>query len=167
MRGCIQVPVGCTIVAIVTIRELMAVVRGDLSGDEVLSRFAGAHTAFSRRQLLQRGAVAVGGLAGASLLDPSSALAGANPAPRPIPGGLDQKFMPVPKNPFIHVQSPGIGSEMSTITDFKGVVAGSQIRGKARGSDGTTFDFDTDMRFMYGTYVGLDGRMRKGAFGFI
>jgi hypothetical protein len=106
-------------------------------------------------------------LAGASLLDPSSALAGANPAPRPIPGGFDQKFMPVPKNPFIHVLSPGIGSEMATITDFKGVVAGSQIRGKAHGSDGTTFDFDTDMRFMYGTYVGFDGRMRLGAFGFI
>jgi hypothetical protein len=56
---------------------------------------------------------------------------------------------------------------MSTITDFKGVVAGSQIRGKAHGSDGTTFDFDTDMRFMQGAYVGLDGRLRQGAFGFI
>jgi hypothetical protein len=139
----------------------------DLSRDGHVSLFERSAAAFSRRQLLRRGAVAMGGLAGASLLDPSSALARANPAPRPIPGGFDKKFMPVAKHPFIHVLSPGIGSEMSTITDFKGVVAGSQIRGKAHGSDGTTFDFDTDMRFMQGAYVGLDGRLRQGAFGFI
>jgi hypothetical protein len=56
---------------------------------------------------------------------------------------------------------------MSTITDLKGVVAGSEIRGIAHGSDGSRWDFDTDMRFMSGTYVGLDGRLRQGAFGFI
>jgi hypothetical protein len=56
---------------------------------------------------------------------------------------------------------------MSTITNFNGVVAGSEIRGSARGSDGSKWDFDTDMRFMTGTYVALDGRLRQGAFGFI
>ena len=56
---------------------------------------------------------------------------------------------------------------MSTVTDFKGVIAGSEVRGSAHGSDGTTFGFDTDMRFMQGAYVGIDGRVRKGAFGFI
>jgi hypothetical protein len=56
---------------------------------------------------------------------------------------------------------------MSSITDFNGVVAGSETRGTAHGSDGTAYDFDTDMRFMRGAYVGLDGRLRQGAFGFI
>ena|SRR5947209_8201777 len=123
--------------------------------------------ALSRRQLLHAGAAAMGGLAGAQVLDPTSALARPNAAPRPIPGGLDRKLMPVPRHAFVHVLSPGIGSEMSTITDLKGVVAGSEIRGTARGSDGTKWDFDTDMRFMTGQYVALDGRSRHGVFGFI
>src|SRR5207302_2259571 len=113
------------------------------------------------------GAVAIGGLAGAGLLDPSSVLARASSAPRPIPGGFNASFKPVPKHPLVHVLSPGIGSEMSTITDFQGVVAGSEIRGRAHGSDGSKFDFDTDMRFMHGTYVGLDRRVHRGTFGFI
>jgi hypothetical protein len=56
---------------------------------------------------------------------------------------------------------------MSTITDFNGVLGGSEIRGTARGSDGTTYDFDTDMRFIRGVYIGLDGRLHHGSFGFI
>jgi hypothetical protein len=56
---------------------------------------------------------------------------------------------------------------MATITDFHGVVAGSETRGTAHGSDGTSYDFDTDMRFMHGSYIGLDGRVRTAAFGFI
>jgi hypothetical protein len=87
--------------------------------------------------------------------------------PRPIPGGFDQNFNPVPSDPFIHVLPPAIGFEMSSITDFNGVVGGSETRGTAHGSDGTTYDFDTDMRFMRGVYIGLDGRLRQGAFGFI
>src|ERR1700761_8136497 len=97
---------------------------------------------FSRRQLLGRGALAVAGLASGGLLDPRLALALGSSGPRPIPGGFDQRQMPVP--------IPGIGFEMSTITDFKGVVAGSEIRGAAHGSDGSRWDFDTDMRFMRG-----------------
>jgi hypothetical protein len=123
--------------------------------------------AYSRRQLLRRGAVAFGGYVGVGLLAPEAVLGRANPAPRPIPGGFDKNFMPVPRDPFVHVLGPGIGSEMATITDFNGILAGSETRGTARGSDGTTYDFDTDMRFMHGSYVGFDGRKRTGAFGFI
>lgn len=121
----------------------------------------------SRRQLLGRGAAVLGGVTGAGLFGPGLALAGTDPGPRPIPGGFDKTFKPVPRHPVVHVLPPGIGFEMSTITDFNGVVAGSETRGRAHGSDGTTYDFDTDMRFMHGTYRGLDGRLRKGAFGFI
>jgi len=123
----------------------------------------------SRRQVLVRGAVAAGGLAGFGLLEPAAALARGHGTPNPIPGGLDESFSPVPSNPFIHVLAPGLGPqlEMATITDFNGVIGASEIRGTARGSDGTTWDFDTDMRFMQGTYVDADGRVRKGSFGFI
>ena len=56
---------------------------------------------------------------------------------------------------------------MSTITDFAGVVGGSETRGTAHGSDGSTYVFDCDMRFMQGAYVGLDDRPHIGSFGFI
>jgi hypothetical protein len=121
----------------------------------------------SRRQLLHRGAVVLGGLAGARLFEPTLALGAAVAAPRPIPGGLDQSFMPVASNPLVHVLPPGIGFEMSTITDFNGVLGGSEIRGSAHDSDGVAYDFDTDLRFMRGVYVGLDGRKHHGTFGFI
>jgi hypothetical protein len=101
------------------------------------------------------------------VLDPRFAFAGGVADPRPIPGGFDHNFMIVPRDPFIHVLPPGIGFEMSTITDFKGVIGASEIRGKAAGSDGTEWDFDADMRFMRGAFVGLGGRLRQGAFGFI
>ena len=126
-----------------------------------------ASASLSRRQLLHRSAVAIGGLAGLRLLDPTSVLAKPAGAPRPIPGGFDQNFNIVPSDPFIHVLLPGIGFEMSSITDFDGVLGGSETRGTAHGSDGTTYDFDADMRFMRGVYIDLGGRLRQGAFGFI
>ena len=123
----------------------------------------------SRRQVLVKGAAAAGGLAGLSLLDPAVAFARGHGDPSPIPGGLDETFTPVPSDPFIHVLAPGLGPglEMGTITDFKGVLGASEIRGTARGSDGSVWDFDTDMRFMQGTYVDRGGRVRKGSFGFV
>ena len=123
----------------------------------------------SRRQVLVRGAVAAGGLAGLGLFEPAIALARGHGDPNPIPGGLDQSFMPVPSDPFIHVLAPGLAFqlEMATITDFHGVIGASEIRGTAHGSDGSTWDFDTDMRFMQGTYVDRSGRVRKGSFGFV
>ena len=123
----------------------------------------------SRRQVLVRGAAVAGGFAGLGLLEPAIALARGHGTPNPIPGGLDESFAPVPSDPFIHVLAPGLGPqlEMATITDFKGVIGASEIRGSARGSDGSTWDFDTDMRFMQGTYVDRNGQERKGSFGFV
>jgi hypothetical protein len=121
----------------------------------------------SRGQVLRRGAVAVGALSSLSLLDVAPALAAAGAQPKPIPGGLDQNFNPVPHNPFVHVLPPALGFEMATITDFRGTIAAAEIQGTARGSDGTTYTFDADMRFMRGRYVGRDGRRRWGSFGFI
>ena len=106
-------------------------------------------------------------IAGLGLLGPGAALAGKGGDPRPIPGGFDENFNIVSSGAFFHALLPGIGFEMSTITDFNGVVGGSEIRGTAHGSDGTTYGFDTDMRFMRGVYVGLDNRVHQGTFGFI
>jgi hypothetical protein len=122
---------------------------------------------FSRREALRRSAVAVGGLAGLGLLDPSSVFGSATAAPRPIPGGFDLNFNLVPSDPFIHVLVPSVGFEMSTITDFNGVIGASETQGTAQGSDGSRYSFDCDMRFMRGAYMGLDGRMHNGSFGFI
>lgn len=122
---------------------------------------------FSRRHLLQRGAVALGGVAGLGLIDPSLVFASAVAAPRPIPGGFDANFNIVSEGAFIHVLPPSVGFEMSTITDFNGVIGASETQGSAQGSDGSAYDFDCDMRFMRGVYVGLDGRKHNASFGFI
>ena len=106
-------------------------------------------------------------IAGVGLLGPGAALARQSADPRPIPGGFDENFNIVPSGAFFHVLPPGIGFEMSTITDFNGVVGASEIRGTAHGSDGTAYGFDTDMRFMRGVYVGLDNRVHHGTFGFV
>jgi hypothetical protein len=123
----------------------------------------------SRGQFVRRSAAALGGLAGLGLADPLAALAKGHTRgmPNPIPGGFDSNFQPVPSNPLVHVLPPGIGFEMSTITDFNGFVGASEIRGTAHGSDGSTWEFDTDMRFMKGEYVDTNGRMQHGTFGFI
>ena len=70
--------------------------------------------------------------------------------PRPIPGGFDGNFNPVSSNPLIHVLPPSVGAEMSTITDFDGVIVGAaEMQGTAqrhrrRRAGGST----ADMRFM-------------------
>ena len=87
--------------------------------------------------------------------------------PRPIPGGFDATFTPVPADPLIHVLPPAVGFEMSTITDFNGVVGAAEIRGSATGSDGSAYSFDADMRFMHGRFIATDGRLRDRAFAFI
>jgi hypothetical protein len=138
------------------------------SADDQLSLSDHAATTFSRRQLLGRSAVALGGVTAMGLLDPSSVLASTTAAPRPIPGGLDlATFGFVPTGADVHFLLPGIGFEMATITDFQGVVGGSETRGTAHGSDGSSYTFDCDMRFMEGLYVGLDNRPHIGSFGFI
>jgi hypothetical protein len=94
--------------------------------------------------------------------------AGASAAePKPIPGGYGASFSPVPKNPAIHVFQPAKGAELNTIGDYNGFVAATEIQGKAKGSDGTAYSYDCDMRFMRGSYVALDGQLKQGTFGFI
>jgi hypothetical protein len=105
------------------------------------------------------------------VLRPGVARAAEDPRPKPIPGGFA---------PTLHVNGPGPASgtdpatidDDSTIYDFDGVLVTSHIQGTGTGTDLTTgldvpLAFDTDQRFMHGTYVAEDGITRQGTFGFI
>ena len=73
----------------------------------------------------------------------------------------------MPKDPLIHLGPPAVGFEMSTITDFAGIIAAGEVQGTTRGSDGTTYGFDCDMRFMRGRYVDEHGHLGAASFAFI
>jgi hypothetical protein len=88
-----------------------------------------------------------------------------NAAPNPIPGGIivgGQQF---------HVFLFGPRAMPATINDFNGFVGVADVQGTgtATNPDGSTETllFDTDMRFMKGVYVGQDGAVHNGTFGFI
>ena len=84
--------------------------------------------------------------------------------PTPIPETI------FPGTPF-HVQFPFAGNELSTINNFKGVVAVAAIAGTGTVMDAagtrSRFFFDSDQRFMQGTYIGAKGQRHKGTFGFV
>jgi len=67
----------------------------------------------------------------------------------------------------VHAYFPAIGNDLATIADFRGVVAATEVQGSAVGSDGSEYWFDADMRFMEGSYVAVDGRLRDAAFAFV
>jgi hypothetical protein len=95
------------------------------------------------------------------------------PAPKPIPGGFDippliHEFIPGPETitlPFTRITLQGLHVEPSTITDFTGVTALAYHVGTATGSDGRSYDLETDVRVFQGQYVGEDGSQRQGTFG--
>ena len=105
------------------------------------------------------------------------------PAPKPIPGVTDLSGLGlVPPYDFIHIFAPGpvgivlpftqvplegLNVEPSTITDFHGATAAAYHIGKARGSDGHTYNLETDLRVMEGKYVAVDGTTRHGSFALI
>lgn len=135
--------------------------------------------AISRRQFVKTatGATAAAFALGAGLVRPGQALAGADDPtsrrrpsdPRPIPGGI----RPLGQDTeLFHFFLPGPGNEPSSITDFKGFIGLSNVRGMGTGHNTVTntterLIYDVDMRFMQGLYVGVDGHRHRGTFGFI
>jgi hypothetical protein len=125
-----------------------------------------ARHGFSRRAFIGGTAAATGAALGSGLLSPADALAwNSQPAPKPTTaittiGGID-----------FHFSFFGPGIDPSSITDFKGQIGVADVRGTgtARNPDGSveTLLFDTDVRFMKGTYVGQDGAVHRGTFGFV
>jgi len=142
---------------------------------------------FSRRRFIHTAAAGATALAFGSGLS-SRAHAQANhighdeplPEPKPIPGEYDlsdlgveppydfiHEFFPGPKDvvlPFTKVPLQGLNVEPSTITDFKGATALAYHVGKATGSDGKTYNLETDFRVMEGRYVSVEGTRREGTF---
>lgn len=70
-----------------------------------------------------------------------------------------------------HFTALGPGTDPSSIYDFNGFVGAADVQGTGTGTnpDGSTETllFDTDMRFMSGVYIGADGAVHKGTFGFV
>ena len=124
--------------------------------------------AVSRGEFIKGGVAVLGGAAMFGVAGATRAWASPPAAnPKPIPGGLGTDFLPTPISPLFHVLPPSVEFEMSTITDFNGVIAAAEIQGTAHGSDGSQYTFDADMRFMHGRYIDADGRHRDKAFAFI
>jgi len=112
-------------------------------------------------------AATTGVVLGSGLWMPKLALA-AGSDPKPIPGG----FSLLGKLFHVDPSSPGPNTENSTIFDFHGAIGAAQIQGTGTGNYiGTgrheTLNFDSDMRFMQGTYIGMDGNQYSDTFGFI
>jgi hypothetical protein len=120
--------------------------------------------ALSRRSVIVAGAG--GTVATAALL--SSGLWATRLAHASAPIPADPKPIPLTLGPF-HVQLIGPGQEPSSITDFNGFVGVADVQGTGTGTGpgAGTLLFDTDMRFMSGEYVGMDGKHYHSTFGFV
>lgn len=100
------------------------------------------------------------------------------PEPKPIPGGstlpdgsLIHVFAPGSPGvtlPFTKVALEGLDVEPRVVTDHNGFAALAYHVGTAMGNDGKTYDLETDMRVMSGSYVAADGTRRdNGLFVFV
>lgn len=124
------------------------------------------HHRLSRRAFMGSMAATAGAVAGSGLF-PMTALAGkpANSLPKPTASKVTIGGVTFSLAFF------GPGIDPSSITDFNGFVGVADVQGTgtAHNPNGTTETllFDTDMRFMSGVYVGVDGAVHKGAFGFV
>jgi hypothetical protein len=110
---------------------------------------------------------AAGAIAGSGLLSPVLASGSSGAAPKPIDYGLRI----APGTPLFRFSLLDDQSELGSITDFRGLVGAADVMGKgtATNPNGTheRLNFDSDMRFMKGTYVGVDRRVHRGTFAFI
>ena len=131
------------------------------------------HDHFWERAITRRSLF--GGTAGAvaaATVGPSATVLADGADPKPIPGGgLVASVTGVPGGPEpFHVYAPNAVDEPASITDFDGVTGWAHHVGTGTGTVAgvaTPMTFDTDMRFQDGLYVGVDGRTRRGTFGFI
>lgn len=122
----------------------------------------------SRRTFIGTAAAAAGtGLMGAGLLTPQAVRAAkpVDATPKPTTNTVTINGVTFSLTFF------GPGLDPSSITDFNGFVGVADVQGTGTGTDryGNTEPllFDTDMRFMKGVYVGQDGAVHKGTFGFV
>jgi len=120
------------------------------------------HSHFWERAISRRGLLA--GAAGAATVKLAKGATFNGATPRPIPGGFTG-----PGGKFFHIEGAP-GTEISSITDFNGVVGIAIVDGtwSSNGPAQTPpLKFDTDMRFMDGEYIGTDGQHYQGSFALI
>lgn len=135
----------------------------------------------SRRDILLKSAGAFGLLLGAELIPGCGSDRPGDPTAMDIAArssALDGEEsgtpVPVPANPDAggtHIYFIGPGAEPSAISNFDGLVGGAVVDGTGVGHSPEGRDeqllFDTDMRFMQGTFVGTDGNRHQATFGFV
>jgi hypothetical protein len=127
---------------------------------------------------VQAAAVAAAGAAG-PLAWPGNAVASTNTGgedlasvvpPQPIPGGIAPGIHvwipgdPSVTLPFSKTTLMGFDVDPTTILDFRGFSAVAFHAGTATGSDGQTYNLETDIRAYEGAYVASDGVRRFGKF---
>ena len=120
--------------------------------------------AMSRRHFIGSTAAVSGAALSTPLWAPLLVDAAGTVEPRPIPQVFDG-------SPF-HFQFLTPTTEPSSITDFRGVIAGADLLGEGWGTDtksgkSTHMFTAADNRFMKGTYVGVDGGKHHATFGFV
>ena len=158
-----------------TLRDLTLL--DDVELRDKLQTPPGGHAHFWERAMSRRTLFGtIGGAAAAAavggVLKPLRAVAGPSSDPKPIPGGI------VAAGQGWHVNGPGYTvpgdpsslPDQSTITDFNGAIGCTIVRGTGVGRQGPAvapLAFDSDMRFMKGRYIGEDGIIHTGTFGFI
>jgi hypothetical protein len=144
--------------------NLDALQRGIMPGAGLVSHHV--RHALTRRAFIQSITVLAGATAGVSLIPAiGRAARPTNAAPVPTSNAV------VIAGTTFHLTGFGPGLDASSINDFNGFVGVADVQGTGTGTnpDGSTESllFDTDMRFMSGVYVGQDGAVHKGAFGFV
>ena len=98
--------------------------------------------------------------------------------PKPIPGGLFLQEIVCGASPptelfhvfFIPATQVTTFPDPSTITNFHGLIGAADVVGDVTRLDengSTRLVFDSDMRFMNGRYIGVDGGEHSGTFGFM
>jgi hypothetical protein len=115
----------------------------------------------------------------ASAASKGSATRRRSATPRPIPETLSgaADFGDPTNSHVFHILPPmppqkGQYIEPITITDFKGVIGRTEVTGTGKGTPTKAnpkgvFNFDVDMGFMQGVFLGVDGRRHEATFGFV
>lgn len=146
------------------------------AGLEVIARLPDGQEVWGHRHFWQRALtrrqVVKGALGAAGLMAASAAWAPAlasDDTPLPIRGGI-QPFGP--GTPVFHLFLPGPAAEPSTIRNIMGLVGVAAVAGTGTGTNTATgattrYAFDTDVRFIKGTYIPADGKRHTGTFAFI
>jgi hypothetical protein len=124
--------------------------------------------AFSRRSLIKGAAQTSALVLGSGLLVPGIIFGKDNkgPSPKPIPEVI------FPGTPFHVLDFNDPQNDISSIYDFKGYAGVTGVMGTGTGQNTNTGEtypllFDSDMRFMKGTYIGQDGSVQNGTFAFV